>query len=218
MKTERDHFFTSIIIFLFFVTWLRVLFFWLVKPLHFLWENWDRLRSRKGTSQKKTLPMWAYANSKQPVFFKMDVWLNNHFPCKEFESSNWNNHKELVFWSSRYIYIYIHKQILYIQGMISSFPLHYSENCFINLLVFSFKDPVTWINHDGSSWFMSTVPNRLGALKNFWPETWGFTTLNLAKVRWLYDAISTEMIAMNFNGCIFGQLDFSDIFRSAHLC
>ncbi len=30
-------------------------------------------------------------NSKQPVFV-MDVWLNNHFPCKDFESSNWNNH------------------------------------------------------------------------------------------------------------------------------
>ena len=35
--------------------------------------------------------------------FLMDVWLNNHFPCKDVESSNWNNHKELVVWSSRYI-------------------------------------------------------------------------------------------------------------------
>ena len=35
--------------------------------------------------------------------FLMDVWLNNHFPCKDVESSNWNNHKELVVWSSRVI-------------------------------------------------------------------------------------------------------------------
>ena len=24
--------------------------------------------------------------------FKVDVWWNNHFPCKDLESSNWNNH------------------------------------------------------------------------------------------------------------------------------
>ena len=30
-------------------------------------------------------------NSKEPVFFK-DVWLNSHFPCKDLESSHWNNH------------------------------------------------------------------------------------------------------------------------------
>ncbi len=34
--------------------------------------------------------------------FLMDVWSNNHFQCKDFESSNWNNHKELVVWSSRW--------------------------------------------------------------------------------------------------------------------
>ena len=33
--------------------------------------------------------------------FFMDVWLKDHFPCKDVESSNWNNHKELVVWSSR---------------------------------------------------------------------------------------------------------------------
>ena len=33
--------------------------------------------------------------------FLMDVWWNKPFPCKDFESSNWNNHKELVVWSSR---------------------------------------------------------------------------------------------------------------------
>ena len=33
--------------------------------------------------------------------FFMDVWWNNHFLCRDLESSNWNNHKKLVVWSSR---------------------------------------------------------------------------------------------------------------------
>ena len=33
----------------------------------------------------------------------MDVWWNNHFLCNDLESSNWNNHKKLVVWSSRYL-------------------------------------------------------------------------------------------------------------------
>ena len=31
---------------------------------------------------------------------QIDVWWNNHFLCKDWESSNWNNHKEQVAWSS----------------------------------------------------------------------------------------------------------------------
>jgi len=34
--------------------------------------------------------------------FLMDVWWNNHSLCNDLESSNWNNHKKLVVWSSRY--------------------------------------------------------------------------------------------------------------------
>ena len=34
-------------------------------------------------------------NSKQP-FINGCLVISNHFPCKDFESSNWNNHKELL--------------------------------------------------------------------------------------------------------------------------
>ena len=36
----------------------------------------------------------------------MDVCLNNCFQFIDLESSNWNNHKELVVWSSRYIWLH----------------------------------------------------------------------------------------------------------------
>ena len=29
--------------------------------------------------------------------FKVDVWWNNHFPCKDLDSSNWNNLKKWLF-------------------------------------------------------------------------------------------------------------------------
>ena len=40
---------------------------------------------------------WQAAWKKQPPGtpnnqFLMDVWWNNHFLCKDLESSNWNNH------------------------------------------------------------------------------------------------------------------------------
>ena len=59
-------------------------------------NNVDRLFSCICFGGSKHLP--GTPNNK----FLMAVWLNNHFPCKDFESSNWNNHKELVVWSSRY--------------------------------------------------------------------------------------------------------------------
>ena len=31
----------------------------------------------------------------------VDVWWNNHFLCRDLESSNWNSQKKLVVWSSR---------------------------------------------------------------------------------------------------------------------
>ena len=36
--------------------------------------------------------------------FKMDVLWNNHFLCKDLESSNWNNHlyQKIVVWSTRW--------------------------------------------------------------------------------------------------------------------
>ena len=37
----------------------------------------------------------------------MDVWWNNHFLCKDWESTNWNNHFLMVVWGSRYIYIQV---------------------------------------------------------------------------------------------------------------
>ncbi len=48
----------------------------------------------------------------------MDVWLNNHFPWKDFESSNWNYHKELVVWSSRILYFWV---LAYFLGSYASF-------------------------------------------------------------------------------------------------
>ena len=39
--------------------------------------------------------------------FWMDVWLNSNFQCKDLESSNWNNRKELVVWSSRFVWLHI---------------------------------------------------------------------------------------------------------------
>ena len=35
--------------------------------------------------------------------FLMDVWWNNHFSCKDLESSNWNNHFKVDVSGSRYI-------------------------------------------------------------------------------------------------------------------
>ena len=33
----------------------------------------------------------------RPTIYKwMEMVISNHFPCKDFESSNWNNHKKLV--------------------------------------------------------------------------------------------------------------------------
>ena len=37
------------------------------------------------------LNQWVPGTLKYNQFF-MDVWLNNHFPSKGLESSNWNNH------------------------------------------------------------------------------------------------------------------------------
>lgn len=48
--------------------------------------------------------------------FLMDVWLNNHFPCKDLESSNGNNHFKADVSGP--------KQILCCQSL-SPFPLFY---------------------------------------------------------------------------------------------
>ena len=49
-----------------------------------------------------SIPMCVYtAGTPNNHVWIMDDWLNNNFQCKDLESSNWNNHKELVVWSSR---------------------------------------------------------------------------------------------------------------------
>ena len=52
--------------------------------------------------------------------FKVDVWWNNDFPCKDLESSNWNNHKK--------------KRLFRVPGTCVSFFL--GENNLIGLLFF----------------------------------------------------------------------------------
>ena len=53
--------------------------------------------------------------------FLMDVWLNNHFPSKDLESSNLNNHLKIVVWSSRSVLV---------MSMPKTSPCKYSATAF----------------------------------------------------------------------------------------
>ena len=100
-------------------------------PTILLWErDWDHqsyeklgsVRIRRDGSRTAaglfnlrhlSIPWCSYQNQHTPVTFiiylelqtttfLMDVWLNNYFPCKDLESSNWNSHFQMVVSGSRY--------------------------------------------------------------------------------------------------------------------
>ena len=78
-------------------TWICI---WSVRSIFTIKKYFYRQRPDAGIVHEmdaESSPTWY---PKQP-FFNGWKWWNNQFLCNDLESSNWNNHKKLVVWSSR---------------------------------------------------------------------------------------------------------------------
>ena len=83
----------------------------------------------------------------RPTIYKwMEMVITNHFPCKDFESSNWNNHKKLV---GLRVPGWYNGIFLFISGVIFSFQPLASGVYYFLLNLFQF----TW-NSKANQFFM----------------------------------------------------------------